>query len=229
MTAASIALALLVATPAHADSDRDKRERFGLNLGSITKTLDKEDRKEKRDNKAHATSTRSITGTVSAISGTTLTIAGKDAAVYSVNVANATFVAHDLVIALSDIKVGDTVKVKGTANGNVIIASKVKNLTYDKRLMLSKLENLRAGIVTSVSSGAFTITRFGTGTSATIATNASTSVKVNGKATTSAAITPGSAVVVVGTNGTSSPDSLTGTVVHVITKGYGWLKHFLFR
>ncbi len=217
--------AMLAAAPAHAESDKSHGEGFGLKLGGIARILSDEKREHKRGDTAKADGAVSVHGTVSAISGSILTLSGKNGATYTVQAANAEVTNG----VLADIDVGDTVKVKGTLSGSIIVATRVDDTHINKRDMQARLENLRAGIVTSVSGGVFTLTRFGTGTSATVTTNASTTVKLNGQATTTAAITPGTAVVVVGSSGTTSPDTVVGSVIHVITKGFGWLKHFLAR
>ncbi len=216
---------VLAAAPAYADSDKGHGEGLDLHLGGIVKLLGDERREEKRSESTQTEGTVSIRGTVSAINGSILSIVGKNAAVYTVQAANATI--DDGV--LSDIAVGDTVKVKGTVNGTMIVATRIDDKHVGRRETRAQLDNLRAGIVTSVANGVVTLTRFGTGTTASVTTNASTTVKINGKATTTAAITPGSAVVVLGTSGTTSPDTVVGGVIHVITKGFGWLKHFLVR
>lgn len=78
-------------------------------------------------------------GTVTAISGSILTITGKNNVVYAVDASTATLLkASHLVsqngtvapgiptaIALSDIKVGDTIMVRGTINGDSIKATKI--------------------------------------------------------------------------------------------------------
>jgi hypothetical protein len=225
----AVALAL-IASPAFADSDRgDRHDRFGLNIGSIISELKKdkhERRGDNRDNdKRSATSTVSVRGTVTAVSSTIITLTGENGATYTVQAANASFDGG----VLADVRVGDTLKVKGTMSGTVLVATHVHNKDHQARAISARLDNLRAGIVTSVSGGTFTLTRFGTGTSATITTNASTTVKVNGKATTTAAITPGSAVIVVASSSTTTPDTAVGQIIHVINKGFGALKHFLFR
>lgn len=225
---ASGALAIaLVASPAFAESgSNDHEDQFGLKIGNIVRLLNQsKSSKAKAEHAAQASSTVVIHGTVTAVSGTTLTLSGKNAAVYTVNAASST--VDDGTLA--DIAVGDTIKVKGTVSGTTIIASRISDREMGRRGIEAQLENLRAGIVTGVSSSGFTITRFGTGTSSSVITSASTTIKVNGKVTTSSAITQGSTVVVVGTSGTTTPDSVAGGVVHVITRGFGWLKHFFFR
>lgn len=231
LIATGAAFALLVATPAYAESNHSFKGDIGLDVGGIIRLLDndrghKKSDSEKRDEKRAASSV-SISGTVTAKQDTVLSISGKNGAVYTVQAANALIWSGRSTSTLADIQVGDSVKVKGVVNGTIIVASKIHEKSKTARDTLTALDNVRAGIVTAVSGSGFTITRFGTGTSTTVNTNASTTVKVNGLATTSSAITPGSTVIVVGTSSTSSPNSVSGTVVHIITKGFGWLKHFI--
>lgn len=240
LIAASALTIALFASPAFAESGKgEDGDRF--NLGRVISSLVKErneDRKEHReenredrkDDRKHATSTKatstiSVHGTVTAVNSTVITLSGKDGVVHTVQAANATFEDG----SLATIAVGDTLKVKGTMSGTVLVATKIEEKGEKHREFKAKLENLRAGIVTSVGSGVFTLTRFGTGSTSTITTNASTTVKVNGQATTTAAITPGSAVIVVGSSSTSTPDTAIASIVHVITKSFGWVKHFLDR
>lgn len=234
LIATGTALALLVATPAYAESNHSFKGDIDLNVGGIIRLLDKERGHKKSDpEKRHetkATSTVSVSGTVTAKQDTVLTISGKNGAVHTVQAANALFSSGGDAATLSDIQVGDSVKVKGVMNGSILVASKVHEKSRISKEALITLDNVRAGIVTAVSGSGFTITRFGTGTSATVSTNASTTVKVNGLATTSSAITPGSTVFVVGTTSTStSAGTFVGDVVYVITKGFGWMKHFFVQ
>jgi hypothetical protein len=62
-----------------------------------------------------------IMGTVSAVNGTTLTVAGKDGTTYTVETGSAKL-SKVVDIATSDIKVGDTVGVQGTVSGTTVTA-----------------------------------------------------------------------------------------------------------
>jgi len=64
-----------------------------------------------------------IAGTVSAISGSTLTVNTASNIQYTVDAANAKFVKGPNTIALSDVIVGDPVVVQGVTNGTAITAS----------------------------------------------------------------------------------------------------------
>lgn len=229
---ASAALgAILVASPAYADQDKHRDGRFAIELGGISGVFDrkesrekKEDRKEDRkDARKHAAATSSVAihGTVTAISGSTITLTGKNGAVLTVDASAATF--DD--VSLADIRVGDTIKVKGTVSGTVIAATKVSDKDSARREFVAKLNDLRVGIVTAVTPTGFTIARFGSGTT-TVTTNASTTIKAPGKNGTST-IGVGTKVIVAGS--TSTPDSITANFVLVLNKGLGWLKHWFGR
>jgi hypothetical protein len=221
----TFALALIAAPLAQAETNVLSEDRLDIKLGNIIRVLDKKKAEHTVAAKTHASGAVSLHGTVSAISGDIILLSGKNAASYTVNAANAAVDGG----TLADIAVGDTVKVKGTVNGSVIMATRIDDKHIEKRELQARLNHLRAGIVTSVSGGVLTLTNFGTGTTATVTTDASTTVKLNGKATTTAVITPGSVAIVLGTSGTTSPDAIVGGVIHIITRGFGWLKHFLTR
>lgn len=228
--------ALFIASPAYADSDRGNREGFlGVNLGSVTRLRDNDDnrdegresrREQREDRESSATSTMAVHGSVTAISSTTITVLGKNGVVYTVNAAHAE-IEHG---TFADIAVGDTVKVKGTANGSLIAATEIEEKEKGKKerernAIFERLNDLRVGIVTAITPTGFTITRFGSGTT-TVTTNASTTVKAPGKHATST-IAVGSKVIVGGS--TSTPDSITANFVLVLNKGLGWMKHWFGR
>ena len=66
-----------------------------------------------------------IGGTVSTISGTTLTITNKSNVTYSVDASSATVDKSGATSTVSVIAVGDTVVVQGTVNGTSVVASSV--------------------------------------------------------------------------------------------------------
>lgn len=65
-----------------------------------------------------------VQGTVSAVSGSTITVTGKDGQTYTVNAGSAT-VQHMVTGSLSDITVGDTIGVQGTVSGTSITATTI--------------------------------------------------------------------------------------------------------
>ena len=66
-----------------------------------------------------------VAGTVSAVSGNTITITNSSNITYTIDAANAKFVQGKNTIMLSNIKTGDSVVVQGTVNGTSIIASTI--------------------------------------------------------------------------------------------------------
>jgi len=66
-----------------------------------------------------------IAGTISAISGNTLTVTNKSNVTYTVDATNAKIVQGQNTVTISSIVVGDNVIIQGTVNGNSISASSV--------------------------------------------------------------------------------------------------------
>lgn len=238
MATSTAALVLMAGAPAYAESGASftHEGRFDLNLGKVTRILEHKDKDKGNDSdekherkearKEHATSTVSVHGSVTAMSGTTITVLGRNDVVYTVNAANAE-IEHG---TLADIAVGDFIKVKGTIEGSVIIAKEIEEKEMgdkerERNAIFERLNDLRVGIVTALTPTGFTIARFGSGTT-TVTTNASTTVKAPGKDATST-IAVGSKVIVGGS--TSTSDSITANFVLVLNKGLGWMKHWFGR
>ena len=70
-----------------------------------------------------------IAGTISAISGSTLTITNKSNVTYTVDTTNAKIVQGQNTISISNLATGNTVVVQGTVNGNSVTASSVIDQT----------------------------------------------------------------------------------------------------
>ena len=68
-----------------------------------------------------------VLGTVSTISGSTLTITNKSNVTYTVDATNAKITVGNTTASVSSIAVGDMVVVQGTINGTSIVASNVIN------------------------------------------------------------------------------------------------------
>lgn len=66
-----------------------------------------------------------VAGSVTAISGTTLTITNKSNVTYTIDASNAKIAQGSNTIAISSIAVGDNVVVQGTVNGTSVVASSV--------------------------------------------------------------------------------------------------------
>lgn len=131
-----VLIALLAATPALADSDHGSlRAEHDFSISAILKSLKIDSRIDsritERIEKRHASSTHtvSIRGTVSAVSGTTLTLASANGGVHTVAVNSSTVIQGDgnTSLALSNVRVGDTVRVKGALQSGVVTASKIVN------------------------------------------------------------------------------------------------------
>jgi Domain of unknown function (DUF5666) len=73
-----------------------------------------------------ASSTPSISGTVSAVSGSILTVTGSDGTVYTVDTTNATLIKQgNPTNSISAINVGDSVQIQGTVSGTSVTATVV--------------------------------------------------------------------------------------------------------
>ncbi len=66
-----------------------------------------------------------VAGTISSVSGSTITITTKSNVSYTIDATNAKIVAGQSTVAASSLTVGDTVLVQGTVNGNSVTASSV--------------------------------------------------------------------------------------------------------
>ena len=66
-----------------------------------------------------------IGGTVSMVSGTTITITNKSNTTYSIDASSATITKNNATATASDIVVGDSVLVQGSINGTSVIASTI--------------------------------------------------------------------------------------------------------
>ena len=66
-----------------------------------------------------------VGGSVTAISGTTLTVTNKGGVVYAVDATNASVQKNNATSTLADVSVNDVVVVQGTINGTSIVASSV--------------------------------------------------------------------------------------------------------
>ncbi|HVY73117.1 MAG TPA: DUF5666 domain-containing protein [Candidatus Paceibacterota bacterium] len=181
---------------------------------------------------SHATTTANgsinTSATVTAINGSTLTVNAKGGTTYTVNAANATFSnANDTNVSLSQVKVGDTLRIKGTVNGSTITAEKISDDAARLRTVLSANGAAGAGVVTSVNGSILTIKPYGTKATTTVTTNASTVYRVNGDLASSSAVTVGSNVVIAGN--TNADTSIAASIVGIFTRGFGFFKHILFH
>ncbi len=65
-----------------------------------------------------------VAGTISAISGNTITVSNKSNVTYTVDATNAKVLVGNSTSAIANLKVGDAVVIQGTVNGNSIAANK---------------------------------------------------------------------------------------------------------
>ena len=84
-----------------------------------------------------------ISGTVSAVSGNTLTVAGSNDTVYTIDATNAKILkavsgAQPQSITVSSITVGDTVRVSGPTNGATITATYIYDGQFSRGVMMGR-------------------------------------------------------------------------------------------
>ena len=65
-----------------------------------------------------------VGGTVTAVSGNTITVTGMDGKTYTVDASGAT-ITKDMTVGVADIKVGDTIGAQGTVNGTNVTATNI--------------------------------------------------------------------------------------------------------
>ncbi|MDB5238528.1 MAG: hypothetical protein JWM46_798 [Candidatus Kaiserbacteria bacterium] len=252
LASSAVSVAMLMAAPVFADTNGSAKVDVGdhgFGLSSIvqlfsgkghddlkvkvensTSTKDRNDNdNENRDEHKSATSTNAqiktgVSGTVTAVNGSTITLRGSDNVLYTINAGSASFVgAGDFNVSLADIRVGDTLVVRGTVSGTTVTATKIADQAIRARVFLNAIGAAGAGVVTSVNGSSFTVTPIGRNATTTVTTNGSTSYLVNGTASTSAALTVGSRVLIVGT--TTSDTSISASLVSIFSKGFGFVKH----
>lgn len=152
---------------------------------------------------------RGTFGTVTAISGTTLTVASKTGpsgtagTVYTVNAANATVTKSGGASSVSNIAVGDTVMVAGTVSGTSITATSIRDGVMGGGRMVGGKASGVVGAVASVSGNTLTVTsKMGSnGAAATTYTVDATNATVtkSGAASSVSNIAVGDTVMVAGT------------------------------
>lgn len=155
-----------------------------------------------------------VFGTVTAVSGNSITITSKSrmmgkpgsaaspaTATYTVDATNATVTKNGAASTVSAITVGDTIVVQGTVTGTNVIAKKINDGTF-KPVVQGNGQPIVEGKVTAVSGNTITITNNSNVTYTIDATNATIS-KGNAKSTISS-VAVGDNVVAQGTvNGNS--------------------------
>ncbi len=234
IASSAVALSLLAASPALAHTkvaaNGSVEGNSGLHLGSLLRISDNDEDKDRskkhedRDDKQKNTADITIAGTVTAKSGSTLTVKADNGTIYTVDAANAKISDRSDASVIGNVVVGDKVVVKGTLAGSVITAVKIRDVSFAKRAFLSAIGAADAGIVTAVNGSLFTLKSLGTRATTTVTTNASTTYKVNGATATSSALTVGSRAIIFGT--TDANGSITASLVSILEIGLGFVKHF---
>lgn len=225
----AVALSLLVASPVLAHSsiatNGSVNTDTGLHLGLVKHVSNDHDSEKDEKSEERKDGEVKIAGTVSAVTGSTITLLGKNGTTYTVNAANAKISDRNDVGVIGNVMVGDTLVVKGALSGSVITAEKIRDVSFVKRSALSAIGAAGAGVITSINGSVFTLSSFGKQGTTTVTTNASTTWKVNGAATSSTALSVGSRAIVFGTaNGTG----VNASLVSILNVGLGFFKH-LFR
>lgn len=214
---------VLLGTFSIANADTGVRINGASFLG-LGNTFSHKERDDERDMK-HGKS--AISGEVTAKTETSLTVKNKDGDVYTVNTTNAE-VKHG---SLADISIGDRIRAWGKVDGAAVQASHIFELSLKKmKDAKEKVGKVAAGVVTSMNGTVFTIDAFKRNATTTVTTDANTAFKINGQATTSAALGVGSKVVLFGTTTATSTsgDAFSASVVHIMTKGLGYMKYWFW-
>jgi len=229
------ALVLLAAAPAFADTNVSAKGGLGLHLGALERifatnhegnqaTSGQKDR-DNDDNgtksTSPATSTVSVSGTVTGISGSMLTLAGKDGAVYTVNAANASVTG---AASIANVQLGDAIEARGTLESGILVAAKVSDRSTLKNEFKASLSGIAGGVVSAVSGNTITIASHGKVATTTVVTSGSTIVRAIGDASSTVGV--GSRIFVVGTSSSSTPNTITADFIAIVGKGFIHLKHF---
>ena len=240
LASSAATIALLVASPVLADSGPGKSgDGLHFGLGSIVRLLahdrhdgdqgDKQDKKDHGDRGGNATSTANssvtISGTIAAISGSQITVSAQGGTTYIVDASGAELKGGVSAAVLGDLRVGDTVSVHGKLNGSAIVASSLRDFSLSQRAFLTAIGAAGAGVVTAINGSSFTLKSFAS-PSTTVTTDASTTYKFNGQATSSSALSVGSKVLVAGT---STNAGIAASVVSIWNLSIDFLRHLFFR
>lgn len=155
-----------------------------------------------------------IVGKVVSINGTMIGLASRNGETFIVNAKNAVVTKATSTISISNIKVDDTLVVRGTLTGNAMVAATIiDGVPAEKSFDLGNLSkgNALFGIITTTNSSGFILDikdKNNVSTLQNIIMNTSTAYMTDGKATSSAIIASGQRVIVLGTK-----DSTTNAIV----------------
>lgn len=172
-------------------------------------------------------------GTVTAISGSTITINGKDNITYTIDAASAKisqgFGASATTLTIADIKVGDSIVVQGTVAGTSVTATTI----MDGIPTMPMHQPMVGGVVAGVNGNSFTVTvqahpmRKNILTAATPATqtftvntNSATTYTKDGKIATLADVTAGERIMIAGAvDKTALTVAATKVDIHTLNPG----------
>lgn len=163
-------------------------------------------------------------GTVTAVSGTTLTLTGQGGTVYTVAAVDAKIWKEGEASAISSIVVGDQIIIFGSINGSAITATKILD-GFGKNIA-DKTKGVFFGVVTAINGTNFTLQTQGKNPK-TLTVNASTAVVTkNGETVTIGSLLVNDMVKVKGALDAAGT-TITATKVKVQTtignhKGFGW-------
>ncbi|MBA3788925.1 hypothetical protein H0X32_00835 [Patescibacteria group bacterium] len=150
-----------------------------------------------------------VIGTVTAVNGSSLTVAGKDGTTYAVDASKAKiqkgYGTTAAPLAVSGIAVNDTVAVKGAVTGTSVVAKRIADGIPATRTH-QKLPNATLGTISSINGSSITLTRHlkkGTPTTVTVTTNGATIYKKNGQSDTVNDLAVGQKIVAMGVKDTS--------------------------
>jgi hypothetical protein len=152
-----------------------------------------------------------ISGTVSAISGSTLTVTNATGTVYTVDASSAKVMEGLFVsgLSVSDIRVGDKILIRGTVNGTSVTAKSISDPSFIGR-------NIFTGTVASISGTTITITSKQAATSTVDATSATiTSGVFNKKTIPVSDVNVGDRLTIIGS---TSGSTITATVIQDLGK-----------
>ncbi len=224
--AIALIMSVSITTGAHAESNRglglsnSLEINSQLNAGVRTGDNDRDDNDEMRESDRWNIGDHNprIVGTVTAISGTTLTLTSNNlsnntSTTYSIDASNAKVEMNGSVSSTSNIKVGDMIWVEGTISGTNVVATEIKDQKHNDKKpdfmqgLQSNGQPIIGGKVTVVSGSMITITNKSNIAYTVDVTNAK--ITKNGSTSTASNIAVGDTILAQGT--------ITGTSVVAVS------------
>ncbi len=149
----------------------------------------------------------SVTGTVSSVNGTSISLAARNGTAYTIDATNAVVMKNNATSTISNIAVGDMLNVQGNASGTSVVASKIRDIVKNNLNVPMQIQGngqpVVAGKVTSINGLTLAITNSSNVSYTIDATNAKIQKAGNASSTISS-IAVGDNVIAQGTiNGTS--------------------------